>query len=113
MHCGRTWDNHVVQAGIITFSCSIIKNGIEKFALKQPIFLVRSLPELLMNARINDVCLVAISGRPYVLRQGTTQDAERSACFFLTDSFSSSSKVSASTIVSISHSLLGLFQRVT
>lgn len=30
------------QAGIITFSTSIIKGGIEKFALKQPIFLVSS-----------------------------------------------------------------------
>lgn len=29
-----------VQAGIITFKTSIIKGGIEKFALKQPIFLV-------------------------------------------------------------------------
>ena len=29
-----------VQAGIITFSTSIIKGGVEKFALKQPIFLV-------------------------------------------------------------------------
>ncbi|KAI0750052.1 Acetamidase/Formamidase [Daedaleopsis nitida] len=29
----------IEMAGIITFSCSIIKNGIEKFALKQPIFL--------------------------------------------------------------------------
>ena len=85
MHCGRTWDNHVVQAGIITFSCSIIKNGIEKFALKQPIFLVRSLPELLMNARINDVCLVAISGRPYVLRQGTTQGTGTFGLLFLTN----------------------------
>lgn len=27
------------QAGIITLSCSIIKRGVEKFALKQPIFL--------------------------------------------------------------------------
>lgn len=30
------------QAGIITFKTSIIKGGIEKFALKQPIFLVIS-----------------------------------------------------------------------
>ncbi|KAI0706422.1 Acetamidase/Formamidase [Earliella scabrosa] len=29
----------IEMAGIITFSCSIIKNGVEKFALKQPIFL--------------------------------------------------------------------------
>lgn len=29
-----------MQAGVITFSTSIIKGGIEKFALKQPIFLV-------------------------------------------------------------------------
>ncbi|KZS92014.1 Acetamidase/Formamidase [Sistotremastrum niveocremeum HHB9708] len=29
----------IEMAGIITFKCSIIKNGIEKFALKQPIFL--------------------------------------------------------------------------
>ncbi len=28
------------MAGIITFSTSIIKGGVEKFALKQPIFLV-------------------------------------------------------------------------
>jgi formamidase len=31
------------MAGIITFKCSVIKDGIEKFALKQPIFLVRGL----------------------------------------------------------------------
>jgi hypothetical protein len=31
---------HVSQAGVITFKTSIIKGGIEKFALKQPIFLV-------------------------------------------------------------------------
>ena len=28
------------MAGVITLSCSIIKGGVEKFALKQPIFLV-------------------------------------------------------------------------
>ena len=32
----------LLQAGIITFSTSIIKGGVEKFALKQPIFLVCS-----------------------------------------------------------------------
>lgn len=32
-----------VQAGVIQLKCSVIKNGIEKFGLKQPIFLVRSL----------------------------------------------------------------------
>ncbi|CDO75125.1 hypothetical protein BN946_scf185010.g50 [Trametes cinnabarina] len=34
-------DLHFSQgdAGIITFSCSIIKNGVEKFAMKQPMFL--------------------------------------------------------------------------
>ena len=31
-----------LQAGIITFNTSIIKGGVEKFALKQPIFLVCS-----------------------------------------------------------------------
>ena len=31
-----------LQAGIITCSTSVIKGGIEKFALKQPIFLVCS-----------------------------------------------------------------------
>lgn len=29
----------LVQAGIISFKCSVIKDGIKKFALKQPIFL--------------------------------------------------------------------------
>ena len=29
-----------VQAGIVTFKTSIIKGGVEKFALKQPIFVV-------------------------------------------------------------------------
>ncbi|PPQ76384.1 hypothetical protein CVT24_007938, partial [Panaeolus cyanescens] len=29
----------IEMAGIITFSCSVIKGGVEKFALKQPIFL--------------------------------------------------------------------------
>ncbi|KAJ7765858.1 Acetamidase Formamidase [Mycena maculata] len=33
----------IEMAGVITFSTSIIKGGIEKFALKQPIFLVRPL----------------------------------------------------------------------
>jgi len=33
-----------LQAGIITFSTSIIKGGVEKFALKQPIFLVSLTP---------------------------------------------------------------------
>ena len=28
------------MAGVITLSCSIIKGGVEKFALKQPIFLL-------------------------------------------------------------------------
>lgn len=32
-----------LQAGVITFKTSIIKGGVEKFALKQPIFLVRHL----------------------------------------------------------------------
>ena len=32
----------LLQAGIITFSTSIIKRGVEKFALKQPIFLVKT-----------------------------------------------------------------------
>jgi len=31
------------QAGIITLSISVIKGGVEKFALKQPIFLVSML----------------------------------------------------------------------
>ncbi len=58
------------QAGIITFSCSIIKNGIEKFALKQPIFLVRLLSGIkaVMSASFNDACPAAFPGRPYVLR---------------------------------------------
>lgn len=30
----------IEMAGIVTFSTSIIKGGVEKFALKQPIFLV-------------------------------------------------------------------------
>lgn len=32
--------NELSQAGIITFSCSIIKGGVEKFSMKQPMFLV-------------------------------------------------------------------------
>jgi len=36
----RLISNTWLQAGIITFSTSIIKGGVEKFALKQPIFLV-------------------------------------------------------------------------
>lgn len=36
------------QAGIITFSTSIIKGGVEKFALKQPIFLVSTLDHLII-----------------------------------------------------------------
>jgi len=31
-------DSYVPQAGIITLKCDIIKGGVEKFALKQPIF---------------------------------------------------------------------------
>lgn len=38
----------VLQAGIITFSTSIIKGGVEKFALKQPIFLVNCSSILLL-----------------------------------------------------------------
>jgi formamidase len=30
----------IEMAGIITFNTSIIKGGVEKFALKQPIFMV-------------------------------------------------------------------------
>jgi len=36
----RLVPNKWLQAGIITLSTSIIKGGVEKFALKQPIFLV-------------------------------------------------------------------------
>lgn len=31
----------IEQAGKVTLKCSVVKGGIEKFALKQPIFLVR------------------------------------------------------------------------
>jgi hypothetical protein len=37
MNPNKNWR---AQAGIITFSTSIIKGGVEKFALKQPIFMV-------------------------------------------------------------------------
>jgi len=33
-------DLFLLQAGVVTFKTSIIKGGVEKFALKQPIFLV-------------------------------------------------------------------------
>ena len=41
-HIPPPWNLFFFQAGIITFSTSIIKGGVEKFALKQPIFLVCS-----------------------------------------------------------------------
>jgi hypothetical protein len=40
-----------LQAGIITFSTSIIKGGVEKFALKQPIFLVSIVSHLMSTRR--------------------------------------------------------------
>ena len=36
----------IEQAGKVTMKCSVVKGGIELFALKQPVFLVRRLPSL-------------------------------------------------------------------
>lgn len=32
----------IEMSGIVTLKCSVVKQGVEKFALKQPIFLVRA-----------------------------------------------------------------------
>ena len=50
-----TW----LQAGIITFSTSIIKGGVEKFALKQPIFLV-NLSHIKRNKYMTDALILSL-----------------------------------------------------
>lgn len=50
------------MAGIITLKCSVIKNGIEKFALKQPIFLPSPVDPLYASQVIFEGISVEING---------------------------------------------------
>ena len=66
------------QAGIITFSTSVIKGGVDKFALKQPIFLVR--PRVPASTRSSST-----THRPSMLararsRPRSTRCTRRSSC---------------------------------
>lgn len=61
-------DERTLQAGIVTFSTSIIKGGVEKFALKQPIFVV-SLPFYLKKWHYIQE-FPAIANRSNVLTEG-------------------------------------------
>ena len=55
-----------LQAGIITFSTSIIKGGVEKFALKQPIFLVCSILSCVVSVIKEFQNILALSDRSIV-----------------------------------------------
>lgn len=75
-----------VQAGIITFKTSIIKGGIEKFALKQPIFLVLYI--IFIHTDTQWLSFAAVSNWSYVFFQGTTSffSTRHVACHHLMNS---------------------------
>lgn len=50
------------MAGIITLRCSVIKNGIDKFALKQPIFLPSPIDPLYTDQVIFEGISVEVNG---------------------------------------------------
>ena len=70
----RAWKfNDFIQAGIITFKTSIIKGGVEKFALKQPIFLVLQISLPITCCRSNLCATLAFSSRPALFRKSEAQ----------------------------------------